>query len=230
MKQHRNRPGAAFLPRLVNNAGLIGILMLCLGAELVLLGADLGWWGGGRWRALAYHNGGFWVGLLRDWRPNYPAQPWAMFVTYGFLHSGPVHLAVNMITLVSLGRAVQARLGQGRFLAAYALSVLGGALGFALLSSSPQPMVGASGALFGLAGVILAQEYGDLRAARARPWPVVWAVLLLLALNVVMYWAMDGLLAWQTHLGGFVAGWLFGMFCRAGRGRAGQGPNRPPQG
>jgi membrane associated rhomboid family serine protease len=29
-----------------------------------------------------------------------------MFVSYGFVHGGPVHVAVNMVTLWSLGRAV----------------------------------------------------------------------------------------------------------------------------
>ena len=196
------------------HATLLGILGVCVVIEAVLQGADLGLWGSSRWRGLAYQNGGFWRGLLDSWRPNYSGQPAVMFATYGFLHGGFVHLAVNMITLVSLGQLVIERVGQGRFAVIYAVSLLGGALGFALLSSAVQPMVGASGALFGLAGVITGWEYTARRLAREDIGPVLRVVGLLIGLNLVMYWAMDGRLAWETHLGGFMAGWAAGLGLR----------------
>ena len=161
-----------------------------------------------RLRNTAYDYGGFWVGLLGTWEPNYSLQPYAMFVTYAFLHGGPVHLVVNMITLWSLGEGAIARVGVWGFLALYVSSMLGGAAGFALMSSSVQPMVGASGALFGLAGGLLAWQYVDRFTLREALWPVVRLVLLLIAMNLVMWWALDGHLAWQTHLGGFVFGWI----------------------
>jgi len=37
---------------------------------------------------------------------------------------------------------------------------------------------------------------------------------LLIFLNLVMYWAMSGGLAWETHLGGFLAGWAAGLWLR----------------
>ncbi len=113
-----------------------------------------------------------------------------------------------MFTLFSLGRAVVDRVGPRGFLALYTASVLGGALGFGLLAKSTQPMVGASGGLFGLVGGILAWNYIDRFITARRLWPVWRAVGLLILLNLVLWWAMDGLLAWQTHLGGFLAGWV----------------------
>lgn len=199
------------------HAGLLAVLLACTAVELALQGADLGLWGSPRWRALAYQNGGFWIGLLGDWQPNYAAQPLAMFATYGFLHAGAAHLAVNMITLASLGAAVAGRAGQRGFLVLYALSVLGGAAGFALLSQAVQPMVGASGALFGLAGALVAWDWRDRRAGGETLWPVLRALALLGLLNLVMYWALDGRLAWETHLGGFLAGAGWGLL-RRGRG------------
>ena len=133
-----------------------------------------------------------------------------MFLTYGFLHAGLWHLVLNMITLVSLGQAILIRIGTARFALLYAAALLGGAVGFALLSDTYRPMVGASGALFGLAGALLAWEYADRARLSERLWPVARAVLLLIALNVVLYYAMDRLLAWEAHLGGFVAGWAVG--------------------
>jgi len=87
-------------------------------------------------------------------------------------------------------------------------AVLAGALIFGLLARSTQPMVGASGGLFGLAGAVLAWSYIDRFNAQLRLWPVAWMILFLIALNLVLWWAMDGLLAWQTHLGGFIGGWV----------------------
>ena len=197
------------------HAVLIALIVICIVIEAVLQGADHGLWGSRRWRALAYQNGGFWRGLLDDWRPNYAAQPMAMFASYSFLHGGFVHLLVNMVTLGSLGRLVIDHVGQGRFLAIYTLSALGGAVGFAVLSNAVQPMVGASGALFGLAGALTGWEYTARRLANEGIGPVLRVLALLLALNLVMYWAMDGHLAWETHLGGFIAGWVATWWFRA---------------
>jgi membrane associated rhomboid family serine protease len=195
------------LPRGVP-AVVLGLVALCVLPEAALLGADLGLWGSSLWRSAAYAWGGFWPGLLQDWRPNFTGQSAVMFASYGFLHSGPLHLVVNMATLLSLGPPLVDRIGQGRFAVLYILSVLGGAAGFALLSDTTSPMVGASGALFGLAGAWIAWDYTDRFSAQERLWPVARAVGWLVVLNLVLWWAMNGQLAWQTHLGGFVTGWV----------------------
>ena len=187
---------------------LIAVIVICCGVEAVLLLADWQVMGPARLRQLAYENGGFWVGLLQSWTPNFPSQPYLMFLTYGFLHGGLLHLAVNMITLWSLGMAVIDRVGTRGFVLLYVASLFGGAVGFALLASTLAPMVGASGALFGLAGGLLAWGYVDRFTLQEALWPVARAAGLLATLNVVMWWALDGQLAWETHLGGFVCGWV----------------------
>lgn len=206
-------------PRLLPPA-LWAILILCVLPELVLQGADLGLWGSAHWRNLAYGWAGFWPGLLHDWRPNYPLQAWAMFATYGFLHGGVVHLVVNMISLVSLGRTTQDRLGQGGFVVLYAVSLLGGGLGFGLLTNTTIPMVGASGALFGLAGAVIVWALIDRREAHQTLWPVIRALIWLVAMNIILWVATSGQLAWQTHLGGFVAGAVAGFVLDRRAGRA----------
>ena len=195
---------------------IAGIVALCVGIEAALVLGDWGIWGVPRFRQVVYEYGGFWAGLLHNWLPNYALQPWTMFVTYGFLHAGLMHLSLNMITLVSLAASVVSRIGGVRFLALYWVSMLGGGLGFALLSDSFRPMVGASGALFGLAGAILAWEYRDRVVLKEQLWPVLRAVLLLVGLNVALYYAMDRHLAWEAHLGGFVFGWLSALMLDPG--------------
>ncbi len=190
---------------------LWGLIVLCAALELSLFLSDQAIIGPDRLRQVVYDYGGFWPGLLDNWRPNYPAQPWTMFITYGFLHSGPAHLIVNMITLWSLGRGVLARVGAWGFALLYIATLLGGAAGFALLAPGLRPMVGASGALFGLLGGLLAWSYVDRFTYNEGLWPIGRALLFLLALNLILWWAMDGQLAWQTHLGGFITGWVVAM-------------------
>ena len=189
-------------------AFLISLITLFSAIEAVLILSDQGLIGDGRLRQLAYDYGGFRPGLLGNWRPNYSAQPWAMFLTYGFLHGGPSHLVVNMITLWSLGRLVLLRVGTRGFCLLSLAALIGGAGGFALLASGLRPMVGASGALFGLIGGLLAWAYVDRFTFEEGLWPILRAVLFLIALNLVLWWAMNGQLAWETHLGGFLTGWI----------------------
>ncbi len=187
---------------------IVGLVVFMAVIEAVLWASDLGLVGPRGLRSLAYQYFGFWPGLLGDWTPNYPSQPYLMFATYAFLHGGPSHLIMNMITLWVLGHPVIERTGRRGFVLIYVISAIGGAMGYAALWTAPQPMVGASGALFGLAGAWVAWEYIDRFWQHQNLWPVVRVVLLLIALNVVMWYSMHGLLAWQTHLGGFIAGWI----------------------
>ncbi|WP_420862163.1 rhomboid family intramembrane serine protease [Algirhabdus cladophorae] len=202
--------GRSLAPALRDHASFAvwSVVALCSAIELALNLSDWGLIGPARLRSLAYDYGGFWPGLLSGWRPNYAGQPYAMFFSYSFLHGGLSHLIVNMITLVSIGHYVEARVGAKGFFSVYAGATLGGAVGYWLLTNEVRPMVGASGALFGLVGAVLAWSYVDRFTLRLGLWPVLRGVLLLVLLNVVLWWAMDGLLAWETHLGGFITGWL----------------------
>ena len=186
------------------------LLILCLVPEGLLSGADLGLWGSARWRPLTYQNGAFWAGLLQGWRPNYAAQPVVMFVSYGWLHAGPVHLAGNLAALVWLGPQVLVRTGARGFMILWAASLLGGGLAFAVLTYSPAPMVGASGALFGLAGAWLVAETRRLPDPRTRAWRGCGLLAGILVLNATAWALQGGHLAWETHLGGLAAGMVFG--------------------
>jgi rhomboid protease GluP len=187
---------------------LIAIIIVCAVIEVILTLSDYGLFDASRLRQTVYAYGSFWPGLLGNWTPNFTGQSVTMFITYGFLHAGPFHLIVNMFTLWSLGRPILERVGVAGFILIYGGSMIGGSLGYALLASGVQPMVGASGALFGLAGGLLAWGYLDRYTFHEGLWPIARAVGLLVALNIILWWAMGGQLAWQTHLGGFVTGWV----------------------
>lgn len=184
------------------------IFVLCLIPELFFTGSDLGLWATPRTRMVGFDYLGFWAGLLSDWQPNFALQPWLMFFTYGFLHGGAVHFLVNMSTLFSLGTPVARSVGSRDFLLLYAILLVAGGLGFALFPETSAPMVGASGALFGLAGIVLSWDFQRRRRLRQTLLPTLQSLAMLAGLNLVLWWAMNGQLAWQTHLGGFVAGWI----------------------
>ncbi len=143
------------------------------------------------------------------------AQPWT-FVTYMFLHGGPLHLAFNLLALYVFGPEVEERMGGGQFLGYYLLCGLGGAvLSFALIQFRPVELViGASAAVY---GVLLAFAW----AAPDRPiyvfplpepipakWLVTFAVAVSLALAIVPLAPSDKV-SHLAHLGGFGAGFLY---------------------
>ena len=198
---------------------IFGLIAVNLLIEGVLFAADLGLVGTKQWRPLAYQNGAFWAGLLHNWRPNYPAQPWTMFVSYAFLHGGVAHLLGNMLTLWLIGRMVIVRAGLKGFVLIYLLSAIGGGLVFGALTMSARPMVGASGALFGLVGAVIYWRWADRKRLGMDQWPVLKTVLSLMLLNLVLWVVLGGLLAWETHLGGFIAGGLTAAGLAWGRKR-----------
>ena len=69
-----------------------------------------------------------------------------------FTHFDFLHIFFNMFTLVSLGTMVESVMGRRDFLILYLFSGLFGSILVALFDPSPSPVIGASGALFGVFG------------------------------------------------------------------------------
>ena len=159
-------------------------------------------------RSLAVQYGGFWPGLLGNWQPNYPGQPILMFLSYGLLHADLWHLLGNAILLLVLGRRTVSAVGQGGLLLLLVASVVAGGLGYGLMATSTQPMVGLSGGLFGL---IAACQIWKARRLRHEGRPrrrVFMFTIWLIVLHFVVFALQDGGLAWQAHLGGYIGGGL----------------------
>ena len=75
-------------------------------------------------------------------------RPWTL-VTYMFLHGGIGHIAFNLIALYFFGPRLEDRLGGKAFLWLYFLSGVGAAV-FHFLFAFQYPVVGASGAVYGV--------------------------------------------------------------------------------
>jgi membrane associated rhomboid family serine protease len=140
-----------------------------------------------------------------------------------FAHGGAMHLVMNMTVLAGIGPTLTSRLGCYplnwlRFLLLFFLSGLAGAVLYLVLHpTGTVPMVGASGALYGLVGLMLRTpaDGGAVLAVKSRQirrvgWDLVKQNVFLFALLALLAWTSGtaGGLAWEAHLGGF----LFGMF------------------
>ncbi|MBN1954193.1 MAG: rhomboid family intramembrane serine protease [Anaerolineae bacterium] len=125
-----------------------------------------------------------------------------------FLHVDLLHIAFNSYALFSFGQHVERPYGRFCFLSMYVLSGLAGSA-FSFLCSS-RPSVGASGAIFGLIGVLGAYLYryrDRLAAGRSRLSNVIGIVIYNLLYGFVMP-AVDN---W-AHIGGLLAGLVLGWF------------------
>jgi membrane associated rhomboid family serine protease len=189
------------------------LIGLCVGAFLWQLGQNE--------RAVLYSYGMIpaeLFGRARLPRGYEVVPPWAKLLTSMFLHGGWFHLIGNMLFLWIFGNNIEDVLGRGRYLFFYLCCGVVAALTQALSnSSSPVPMVGASGAIAGVLGAYL------LLYPHANVNVFVWIVIFFRIVRVPA-WILLGLwfamqlvsglaqapgtpgVAFWAHVGGFVSG------------------------
>jgi len=166
--------------------------------------------------------------------PGGPAAAWWSFVTYALLHADWAHLVFNSLWLAAFGSPLAWRFGTARFLAFSALGAICGAAAFLLLNTDGlTPMIGASAAVSAhmagasrfaffvggpLGGFVGPEAYRrpapPLRAAitdrRVLTFLAVWFGLnLLFGLFAGNSGFASGPIAWEAHIGGFLAGLVF---------------------
>lgn len=128
-------------------------------------------------------------------------QPWRL-VTVALVHSGLWHVGLNMLALWLIGRSLEPLLGRWRFLTLYVLSAIGGSVAVALLSPMT-PVVGASGAIFGLFGALLI--IGRHIGAN------ITGIAIILGINLVIGFIPGFNVSWQAHIGGLLTGLAIGF-------------------
>lgn len=131
---------------------------------------------------------------------------WWRIVTAAFLHANEAHIGLNMLALYSVGREVEAVFGKVRFALLYALSIAGSGLAIVYFSAYTVPTLGASGAIFGLFGALVA--VGLRLGARGRS--LIMSLLPVLAINLVFTFSIPGISA-AAHVGGLITGFLAGL-------------------
>jgi membrane associated rhomboid family serine protease len=135
------------------------------------------------------------------------AEPWRA-LSVVLVHAGPTHLLFNMVGLFFFGGFLERPLGRFFVLGTYLLAALGGSLCPLLLSilwpavvSPGTVFVGASGAVYGLVGVLLVPT---------RRLDRNWSGVLVFILLGALYPLFDPQVAWEAHLGGLITGFVLG--------------------
>jgi membrane associated rhomboid family serine protease len=135
--------------------------------------------------------------------------------TVTLLHADPLHLLFNMYALYLAGPIVERWYGRVRFLLFYLVLAAAGSTG-SFVFGGDIPAVGASGAIFGLFGMLLSA--GRLHHPVDRQSrPLVGQMGFLIVINLVFGFASGGSIDNAAHIGGLVAGlWLGALIVPSG--------------
>jgi rhomboid protease GluP len=179
---------------LVANLLMFGVEFMAASAQGGGGGLSILWGMGGE---AAYRLG--WSGPY----PIYALHQWYRLITAMFLHGGLIHIGFNMMALMQLGPALEELYGSARYLFLY---VVTGAFGFLVSSFLGTNSLGASGALLGLIGALLAittkRGGAYMRDLRSR---LISSVIMLFALGLFGV-GIDN----KAHLGGLALGFALG--------------------
>jgi rhomboid protease GluP len=128
-------------------------------------------------------------------------QYWRL-VTPIFLHGGLLHVFFNMYALYNLGREVEAFMGPARFLLVFFYAGVAGTV-FSLLFT-PNPSLGASGAIFGLIGAqgIFLYRHRQLFGERGRRG--LQQIIMIALINLAI--GLQGNIDNWAHVGGLLGG------------------------
>jgi membrane associated rhomboid family serine protease len=128
-------------------------------------------------------------------------------LTVALVHGGLFHLIMNMYALWIIGPLAEALYGRATFVAIYLLSALGGSVASYLFL--PNPSVGASGAVFGLFGLVLSSTYIHKPALARQARALTSQIGILIAINLAIGFAGVFPIDNSAHIGGLLVGmWL----------------------
>ncbi len=132
-------------------------------------------------------------------------------LTYAFLHGNWVHLIVNSVSLLGAGMIVENDIGHLKFLGAFITSGVIAGLSHSLLNPpSSVPIIGASGAIFGVIAVLFLLMPFKITYALIVPLPSVAVGLMLSIIELYsLYTPTDLTIAHDAHIAGFAYGCIY---------------------
>lgn len=135
-------------------------------------------------------------------------------ITYMFLHGSLVHLIVNGIALYAAGSIVEREVGHVKYLLVFLISgVIAGLAHCFLNPSSSVPIIGSSGAVFGVISVLFLLMPFKINFALIIPLPSVIVGIILSIVELSAFWmAQDLGIAHDAHLAGFITGGVCSFF------------------
>lgn len=135
-------------------------------------------------------------------------------LSHALVHLDGMHVALNVGFLLAFGGGCERAFGTRRYIGILVVAAIAGAMAkLALDWNTPLYLIGASGAVFGCMGAFIRLMIGGSAPMRHR------GVILLGSLVIVNFiltfagpavFGIDGQIAWDAHVGGFLAGFLLG--------------------
>jgi rhomboid protease GluP len=167
--------------------------------------------------------------VLVQWGANVGAftlrGEWWRLLTCVFVHGGLLHIAFNLWCLWDLGALSESLYGRWTFAAVYLISGLGASL--ASVTWNPYGMsVGASGAIFGLAGALIAAfKLGEFSVPRSALSGPLRSLMVFVVFNLA-FGAASGVTDNAAHVGGLITGLILGALVALLAPRQEQAPRR----
>jgi membrane associated rhomboid family serine protease len=146
--------------------------------------------------------------LFLDKQAVMDGEYWRLF-TVALVHGGLLHLGFNMYALYLVGPFVEALYGRALFVVFYLLCAAGGSIASYLVF--PNPAVGASGAIFGLFGLLFVSNWLHKPLMGRQGQLVTRQIGMLIVINLVIGFGIGSVASIDNaaHVGGLLAGaWL----------------------
>jgi rhomboid protease GluP len=169
-------------------------------------------------------------GTLVHWGANVGALTfsgeWWRLLTSVFVHGGLLHIAFNMWCLWNLGALCESLYGQWTYATIYLICGLGASLASAAWHPLGPPSVGASGAIFGLAGALIAAfKLGEFSVPRSALSGTLRSLGGFVVYNLVFGAVIPGIDN-TAHIGGLVTGLIVGALIALLAPQQDQAPRR----
>jgi rhomboid protease GluP len=153
------------------------------------------------------------IGEIIRWGANFGpltlTGEWWRLLTCVFVHGGLLHIGFNMWCLWSLGQLAESLYGRWTYAAVYLLCGIGASLS-SLAWHPGSPSVGASGAIFGLAGAMLAAfKLGEFSVPRSALQGTLRSLGAFVVYNLIFGQIMGGVDN-AAHIGGLITGLILG--------------------
>ena len=120
-----------------------------------------------------------------------------------------LHLGFNMYALYAVGPLTEALYGRVLFVVFYVIAAIGGSIGSYLFV--PGPSVGASGAIFGLFGLLFVANYVHKPALGRQARSLTAQIGMLIVINLIFGFALAGTVDNAAHIGGLLCGGWLGL-------------------
>lgn len=202
-------------------AAVVALVLVIMGVEAMFsLGARgiVGGPGAIGWRLEAYQSYAFsseifwWMAETGQW----PMEHLIRFLSYVFVHTSFTHALFVCVFVLAMGKMVGEVMGDLAMVIIFALSAVGGALGYALLLNDNFPLIGGFPAVYGLIGAFTYILWRSLALVGAQQSRAFTLIAFLMGVQLLFGLLFGGQKDWVADICGFATGFGLSFFLAPG--------------